>query len=49
MAKELTPRQLRERKAYEAEKVKDKPQMSRAQENRAFFRRQAGWPPERVK
>jgi hypothetical protein len=46
--KELTPRQVREREAYDAEKKEGQP-ISRAMETRAFFRKRAGWPTLRVK
>jgi len=41
MAKELTPRQLREQEAYEAQKAKPR---ETAADRRNFYRRQAGWP-----
>ena len=46
---ELTPRQVRERAAYEAEKAsKTEPKKVTARETAAdrrnFFRKQAGWP-----
>lgn len=48
----LTPRQLRERvadAAYKAEQAKASRPAMTAADRRNFFRRQAGWPPLRVK
>ena len=53
MEKELTPRQIREHAAdearREAKKEETQPQTSRAMETRNYYRKQAGWPPLRVK
>ena len=51
---ELTPRQIREHAADEARRdeakgEKPQPQTSRAMETRNFYRKQAGWPPLRIK
>lgn len=48
MTKELTPRQVREQAAYEAERQPEKvipPRVS----PRDYLRKQAGWPPLKVK
>jgi len=49
MEKELTPRQLREHAAYEAEKAVQKPNSGHmtAADRLDFYRKQAGWPPLR--
>jgi topoisomerase IA-like protein len=53
MNKELTPRQIKEQKAYEAEKTKPQESVSRVgmtpTDTRNFYRKQAGWPPMKVK
>jgi hypothetical protein len=51
MAKDLTPRQIRERVAYEVAEVKPKPTKRgmTAADQRNFLRKKAGWPPLRTK
>ena len=48
LMEELTPKQIRERDAYEAEKAARKLER-RPESTRDYLRRQAGWPPLKVK